>query len=81
MTPSMLFASTKQLSRQSFATLEELMSFQVYVGFRFLQTQGNSIMTAATHPLARHGLPSFIGGADGRERLPGITQLKVIGLV
>jgi hypothetical protein len=39
-------------------------------------------MTAATHPLAPHGLPSFIGGADGSDPLfTAVVFILIAGLM
>jgi hypothetical protein len=39
-------------------------------------------MTAATHPLAPHGLPPFIGGADGSDPLfTAVVFILIAGLM
>ena len=39
-------------------------------------------MTAATHPLAPHGLPTFIGGADGSDPLfTAVVFILIAGLM
>ncbi|MDG1233751.1 MAG: hypothetical protein P8P91_15955 [Pseudomonadales bacterium] len=39
-------------------------------------------MTATTHPLAPHGLPSFIGGADGSDPLfTAVVFILIAGLM
>ena len=62
------------------AELEELKSSPTSVSLQ--KTTGNSIMTAATHPLAPHGLPSFIGGADGSDPLfTAVVFILIAGLM